>query len=56
MSATQLLEQYISKHPDFWEYENELKEVMRLKELCRVEALLHTIVPVQSSFRQQVCA
>lgn len=34
MSAVQILEKYILEHPEFWEFENELKEVRRLKELC----------------------
>ncbi len=33
MSAEQLLKDYISQHPDYWEFENELNEVNRLKKL-----------------------
>lgn len=31
------LEQFIAEHPDYWEFENELKEVERLKLLCTEE-------------------
>lgn len=37
MSAIQQLEMYIRQHPYYWEYENELQEVERLKALCSVE-------------------
>lgn len=37
MSAEQILENYISQHLDYWEFENEIKEVARLKELCNDE-------------------
>ncbi|MBN1116681.1 MAG: hypothetical protein JXA77_05735 [Bacteroidales bacterium] len=30
----QILERYILEHPDYWEFENEAKEVAILKELC----------------------
>ncbi len=33
MSTEQLLKKYISEHPDYWEFENEVKEVERLKKL-----------------------
>ena len=35
MSAEQLLEKYISEHPDYWEFENEANVVVTLKELCK---------------------
>lgn len=38
MSAIQNLETYINQHPDYWEYENERKEVERLAGLCSNEA------------------
>ncbi len=38
MDAKQLLKEYISKHPDYWEYENEMREVQRLKDLCIEES------------------
>ena len=41
MNAKQNLEKYISKHPDYWEYENEVKEVRRLKALCENEVQKH---------------
>ena len=34
MEAKQQLENYILKHPDYWEFEDEMKEVERLKALC----------------------
>lgn len=34
MSTEQLLEKFISEHPDYWEFENEVQEVKRLKALC----------------------
>ncbi|MEJ6583443.1 MAG: hypothetical protein QNL61_06170 [Crocinitomicaceae bacterium] len=37
MSTLQLLETYISEHPDYWEFENERNEVERLKKLCAVQ-------------------
>lgn len=37
MSAEQILENYISKHLEYWEFENEIQEVERLKELCKDE-------------------
>ncbi len=37
MNAKKLLEEYILKHPEYWEYENEWKEVQRLKDLCQEE-------------------
>jgi len=37
MNAKQLLTEYVTLHPDFWEFENELKEVERLTELCQAE-------------------
>lgn len=38
MTAKQMLEKYISEHPDYWDFENEIKEIARLKELCNSEA------------------
>ena len=34
MSAEQRLEKYISQHPDYWDFEEEVKEVERLKAMC----------------------
>ncbi|MBN1117245.1 MAG: hypothetical protein JXA77_08580 [Bacteroidales bacterium] len=34
MNTEQMLKKYLSEHPDYWEYENELQEVRRLKALC----------------------
>ena len=34
MTAEQVLEKYIAEHPEYWEFENELKVVASLKELC----------------------
>lgn len=38
MSAEQMLKQYISSHPEYWEFENETKEVERLISLCNPTA------------------
>lgn len=38
MNTEQLLEEYISHHPDYWEFENEIQEVERLKALCNQQA------------------
>ena len=40
MSAKQKLEKYILEHPDFWEFENERREVERLKVLCLLDTTL----------------
>ncbi|WP_430819772.1 hypothetical protein [Carboxylicivirga caseinilyticus] len=37
MSAEQLLEKFIIEHPDYWEFDEEAKEVARLKELCKLK-------------------
>lgn len=37
MKSEQMLKRYLSCHPDYWEYENELKEVERLKSLVQKE-------------------
>ena len=34
MNAEQVLIKYLMEHPDYWDYENEVKEVERLKRLC----------------------
>lgn len=34
MNPEKLLEKYILAHPDFWEFEDERKEVERLRALC----------------------
>jgi len=39
MNTEKLLEKYILEHPDYWEFENELREVAKLKELCKGEAI-----------------
>jgi hypothetical protein len=39
MMAEQMLEKYISEHPDYWEFENEIKEIERIEELCSNEAI-----------------
>lgn len=39
MTAEQMLEKYLFEHPDYWEYENEVKEVERLKQLCASKKL-----------------
>ena len=37
MSAEQMLEKYIAENPDFWEFDDAIQEVVRLKELCKKE-------------------
>ncbi len=37
MDAEQLLEKYLLEHPDYWDFENEVKEVERLRSLCDSE-------------------
>lgn len=37
MNAEQMLNIFISEHPDYWEFEEEMKEVARLSELCKDE-------------------
>lgn len=39
MNAEQMLNIYISEHPDYWEFEDEIKEVARLNELCNEESM-----------------
>lgn len=56
MNPKQQLEQYILTHPDYWEYENEIKEVARLKALCQSEAKFQSACKVPSDTSQQVCA
>jgi hypothetical protein len=51
----QLLEKYISEHPDYWEFENEFEEVVRLKESCKNEAIKQNIIPDQDCFKSPVC-
>jgi hypothetical protein len=34
MNAEQMLEVYILDHPDYWDFENEVQEVCRLRALC----------------------
>jgi len=33
MNIKKELKNYINSHPDYWEFEDELKEVLRLKKL-----------------------
>lgn len=37
MTAPQLLENFIRNHPDFWNFNEELKEVERLKKACEIK-------------------
>lgn len=55
MSAKQMLEKYMREHPDFWEFENEMIEVARLKKLCNDEAMKQTILPIQKYAQLQLC-
>jgi hypothetical protein len=34
MNSIQMLEEYIADHPDYWDFENEVQEVYRLRALC----------------------
>jgi hypothetical protein len=45
MNVEQLLKKYISKHPDYWEFDNEKKEVSRLMELCNQETIKQNFLP-----------
>lgn len=56
MNSEQLLERYILSHPDFWEYENERKEVERLKALCKQEAERQIVLSVPAFGQEQLCA
>ena len=49
MKSEQILERYLSCHPDYWEYENELKEVERLKSLVQQEREIKRIHSIKSS-------
>lgn len=44
-----MLKYYISKHPDYWEFEDEMKEVERLKELCNTQNSKYHIALVHKS-------
>jgi hypothetical protein len=39
MTAEQILENYILERPNYWEFENEINEVARLKSLCKEEVI-----------------
>ncbi len=39
MQARQILENYLLTHPNFWEFDNEMEEVSRLKAACEKENL-----------------
>jgi hypothetical protein len=34
MDPEKILERYLLSHPDYWEFENEVREVRRLKAMC----------------------
>jgi hypothetical protein len=50
MSAKQLLEKYILEHPEYWEFETEIKEVERLKGLCNDEVVDQNVFILQKDF------
>lgn len=56
MNPKQLLERYILTHPDFWEYENEIKEVERLKALCELETVSQELLSVETYEQELLCA
>lgn len=37
MTAHQLLEKYIANHPDYWDFDEELIEVKKLRNACEIE-------------------
>ncbi len=43
MTIEQILEAYILEHPEYWEFENEAKEVAILKELCNNKTIKQRI-------------
>ena len=46
MKTEQMLEKYLLSHPEYWEFENEVEEVQRLKSLIQKERVLtHSHVP-----------
>ena len=49
MNNDQRLEKYILEHPDYWEFENEIKEVSRLKELCNNDTIQQNILLSQNT-------
>lgn len=56
MNPALLLERYILAHPDYWEFEEERREVQRLKELCKLEAQKQKVLDIQSYAQQQLYA
>lgn len=46
MKLDQQLNDYILTHPDFWEFDDEVKEVERLKGLIAVQKLFNLLNPV----------
>ena len=42
MTLEQQLEDYILSHPDFWEFDDEVKEVERLRLLISIEKCIYS--------------
>jgi len=55
MNAKQLLEQYIWEHPDYWDYDDEIEEVIRLKELCDKELIEQENRSIKSHYQLPLC-
>ena len=56
MNAKQQLEKYLLTHPDFWEYENEIKEVSRLRALSESEDAQQSAHILGENSPVRVCA
>lgn len=50
-----MLEKYISEHPDYWEFESELKEVNKLKKLCIIKSIRFNSPKKQKYNKCQIC-
>ena len=48
MKPEQMLESYLLSHPEYWEYENEIKEVERLRSLVQKEKDLKEYLALKS--------
>ncbi len=54
MSTEQVLENYIAEHPDYWEFDNEVQEVKRLKKLSIEEAKNQNVKCIKRLFTLQI--
>lgn len=51
MNAQQLLDNFVAQHPDYWNFNNELQEVERLKKKCETENNEKKFIHVHHDFR-----